>query len=354
MDLFPNFYGMLVGPPGSGKSVALSQIEKLLRQVPDIVIAPTNVSSASLIDALADAKRRIVRPASIPAYLEYNAITAIASELGVFLPAYEPSFINLLTKVYDGEPIEDRKRTRSVSVKIDKPILNFFSGTTPSYLNDLLPEGAWDQGYTSRSILVYSGDRPIRPPLRDDSYVLHQGLHDHLLYDLKSIGLISGQVTFESDAADAITDWHTGGGKPIPQHGKLLHYIPRRTAHLLKLCIISTISRGSLIISLQDFTTALGWLLEAEGTMPEIFKSMGSSGDYQAANDAWYTVYDYWTKQKRACPERILLSELRKKVPAHSVVRIMELMERAGQIEKVGVGIDGKSMFKPGLKNPVD
>lgn len=352
MDLFPNLYGILVGPPGSGKSIALAQAERMLRTVTELVIAPTNVSSASLIDALSDAKRRIVRPSSIPNYLEYNAITAIASELGVFLPAYEPSFINLLTKVYDGEPIEDRKRTRSVSVKIDKPIFNFFSGTTPSYLNDLLPEGAWDQGFTSRSILIYCGERRIIHPLRDDALILEEGLHGNLLYDLKSISAVSGRVTFESNAVDAITDWHTSGGQPVPKHGKLLHYIPRRTAHVLKLCIINTVSRGSLIISLQDFQQALDDLTEAESFMPEIFKSMGSSGDAMVSDDTWDLVFEYWTQKKAACPERVIIGFISRKAPYQSVLRIIELMVRSGRLEVVGSGTDGKSLYKPGPKHP--
>jgi len=351
MDLFPNLYLILVGPPGVGKSVVLSQSERLLRAIPDIVVAPSNVSSASLIDTLSDAKRRIVRPAAIPNYLEYNAVIAVASELGVFLPTYEPAFMNLLTKVYDGEPIEDRKRTRSVNVKIDKPILSLLSGTTPSYLNSLLPEGAWDQGFTSRSIPVYSGDRVILNPFQDEAFDRLEKLYGDLLYDIKSISTIVGRVNFESDASDAIIAWHSAGGPPVPEHGKLLHYIPRRTAHVLKLCIIAAVSRGGFVITLEDFERARGWLLEAENYMPEIFKAMISSPDGQMMDEVWEIVWKYWTKNKKAIPERMIVNYLGKRVPHHAVMRLIELMVRGGKIEPVGTGIDGKSMFKPGPKD---
>lgn len=346
-DLFPNLYVVLVGPPGIGKSAAIRTGERLLRLVQDIQVAPTNVSSASIIDALGDAKRQI----PFPVYTEFNAIVAFASEFGNFLPAYDSTIMNLLTKVYDGEPIEDRKRTKSISVKIDKPILSILGGTTPSYLNSFLPEGAWDQGFTSRSIFVYSGDRQIIDPFSESTeQVALERLYVNLLHDIKLIGKLSGRITFESGATEAIRTWHLAGGPPVPDHGKLLHYISRRTAHLLKLCMVAAVARGDLQISLADYQLALDWLIEAEALMPEIFKSMGSSSDSQVMEDTWHFIWTAWVKEKAPLPERRIVHFVQQRVPYHSVLRVIEIMVRSGVLEHCGPGPDGRATYKPAPK----
>src|SRR6476646_4910021 len=51
-QLFPNLYIVLVSPPGIGKSQIISRAENIIRQVPDIFVAPSSVTSASLVDTM--------------------------------------------------------------------------------------------------------------------------------------------------------------------------------------------------------------------------------------------------------------------------------------------------------------
>src|SRR3954468_5357256 len=79
-NLYPNLYTVLVGPPGVGKSAVLSQVERFLRAVPDIHVAPSSVSSASLVDSLVLANRKIIRPNDVPSFVQFHYLTAVASE----------------------------------------------------------------------------------------------------------------------------------------------------------------------------------------------------------------------------------------------------------------------------------
>ena len=124
-QLFPNQYIILVGPPGVGKSVVLSQAERMLRALTELRVAPSSVTTASLADAMAEAGRKIIRPMSTPNFIQFNSLQVVASELGVFLPVYDTSYINLLTKLYDGELSEERRRTGKVNhMKIDQTLLS--------------------------------------------------------------------------------------------------------------------------------------------------------------------------------------------------------------------------------------
>jgi hypothetical protein len=350
--LYPNLYIILVGPPGVGKSAVLSQVERILRTVPDLHVAPSSVSSASLVDSLVLANRKIIRPNEQPSFIQFHYLATVASELGVFLPVYDPLFMNSLTKFYDGEHYEERRRSSSVKhVRIEHPHLSIIGGTTPSYLNSFLPEGAWDQGFTSRTIFVYSGEPVFSEIFGDDEgFNRLEAEYLALLADLKRISGLYGKLSWEPDAATAISNWNRAGLPPVPEHNKLTHYNTRRLAHVIKLCMVSSVSRSSdLIISLHDYQTALGWLLEAETFIPDLFNSHGVSGDTAAIDDAWDFIFRaYNREEKKPVLEQRVVNFLRTKVPSHSILKVIEIMERSGII-KGEITTVGKA-FRPAPK----
>lgn len=335
-DLFPNLYIILVGPPGVGKSAILSTAERLLRAVPDIHIAPSSVSAASLVDSLTLAARKIIRPNDTPSFVQFHYLTAVASELGVFLPVYDPLFMNSLTKFYDGEHYEERRRTgKQNHTKLEHPHLSILGGTTPSYLNSFLPDGAWDQGFTSRTIFIYCGESVFTELFDDDEDTTADNrLYADLLHDLKSIFSLFGKFSWDKDAAGAISAWARADLPPVPEHPKLVHYNSRRLAHCIKLCMVASISRSNeLVITLEDYQTALEWLLTAEAYIPDIFSSHGIGGDAAAMEDTWHFLYQIWGKEKKPISEFRIVNYLRNKVPSHNIMKVIEIMVRSGDIK---------------------
>lgn len=351
-DLYPNLYTVLVGPPGVGKSAVLSIAEKFLRGVPDIHVAPSSVSSASLVDSLVLANRKIIRPNDTPSFVQFHYLTAVASELGVFLPVYDPLFMNSLTKFYDGEHYEERRRTGKVNhLKIEHPHLSILGGTTPSYLNSFLPDGAWDQGFTSRTNFIYSGESIFTELFSTSFDTQPETIYNSLLHDLKSVSGLFGKFEWSQEAAMAISEWNRAGLPPVPDHNKLVHYNSRRLAHTIKLSMIASIARGnSLIIELEDYQQGLGWLLDAEARVVDIFHSMGVAGDSAAINDTWDFIFRLHAKDKRPISEHRIVNFLRSKVPSHNVMRVIDVMSRSGMI-KLEM-LNGMNAYVPVSKLP--
>lgn len=333
MDLYPNLYTVMVAPPGIGKTIITALVEELWRGLTTHKVAPKSLTKASLIDSLADAHRAKTVITANSLHLDFHSLLVNAGELGVLIPAYDADFMNVLTDIYDGRQYEERRRGKDLHITIKRPQLNLLAACTPSYLNGMLPEGAWDQGFLSRTFLIFSGERTTRDLFAED--IVDQELYNRLKSDLRDISDLAGQMAFAPEAKSAIRAWHQAGGPPVPDHPKLTHYLTRRSAHLLKLCIVASCAASdSRFIELAHYQTALGWLLEMESFLPDIFKALGSRGDGQHIEEAWHFLYKIWMARQEPIPEHRLFGYLSERVPSYAVIKIVELMERSGQIEK--------------------
>lgn len=320
--LFPNLYTFLVGHPGVGKTRTVYAAREYLAKIPEFHIAPTSMTTASMVDALTDSKRVIIRPPDAP--IEYNSMMICADELGAFMHQYDKEIIAVLSSFYDQHPYGQNRRGKEIKIKIQSPQLNILAGSTPSNLIEFMPEGAWLQGFTSRIIMVFSDERIVG----DDFAVPSRGPNQELIHDIAIINNLAGQFEVTADYRNAVGNWRELGEPPQPNHPKLTHYNTRRRVHLYKLSMVSAIDRSNtLLLTKDDFNRAMGWLLEAEQLMPDIFKAGASNADQRAIEEIYHYVLTLGKVH-----ETKLVRFVQERVPAHAVMRVIENMMRAGQL----------------------
>lgn len=351
--LYPNQYIFLIGPAGVGKSLCTALSYDLLSEIrtPEspIHVAPTSVTKASLADAINKAERRIVKLNETPPITAFNSLQVIANELGVFLPAWDGDFMSTLTDLWDNGRYHETRRTSKIEINIPKAQLNILSATTPAYLNSLLPEGAWEFGFMSRVINIYSGETEYTDIFAE---LDHDGAaYKSLAADLADIYSIWGEFSVTDEVKEAINTWARQGFRPRPDHPKLTHYTTRRLAHLLKLCIVaSAASSSERVITLDHYAEALDWLVEAESYMPDIFKALKVGGDARAIEECWHFAYQYFMRHNKApVPEHLLITYLGERVPAHSVDRILDVMVRAQLLTKKFLSTGGQG-YEPKVR----
>lgn len=334
--LYPNVYVFLVGHPGVGKTRTINAATAFVRELPEFHLAPTSMTMASMVDALTDAKRSLVIPPD--PVVEYNSMFIAADELTAFMHKFDEEIIGGLTTFYDPNiPYGQNRRGKELKIKIKSPQLNILSGTTPSNLIKFMPEVAWDQGFTSRVIMVFSDERPMGDIFAQSVKTLPADMLD----DLKQINSLYGQFNATQEYRDLVNYWRQSGAKPVPTHPKLVHYATRRPAHILKLSMIAALDRGNqLTLTREDFNIAMNWLVEAETTMPEIFKAGGVGADAKAMEEIQHFILASDRGQGVAEPKIIRFAAER--IPAHSVIRVLEVMEQSGMIVKVGEGKFGQ------------
>lgn len=315
----------LIGHPGTGKTRSIRAALNLIQEIPEPHIAPTSLTASALVDSLLENKRFIANLPDPP--IEYNTMMIAADELGTFIHKYDDEMISVLTAFYDPTPYGHNRRGKEIKIKIKKPQLNILCGSTPSNLLRFMPEGAWDQGFTSRIIMVFSDERIVG----DDFAATARELSKDLLHDLKAINAVVGEFGVTEDYRNLVNLWRQQGEAPAPNHPKLIHYNSRRRAHLYKLSMVAALDRGEvLLLTRDDFNRAMNWLVEAEAWMPEIFKAGAVGADSVAMEEAAHFIL---TAGPKGMIEQKVVNFLRERIPAHSVMRSLEIMERSGLVK---------------------
>lgn len=350
-NLYPNQFIWLIGPPGVGKTVLTSIVTLLWRAVGDINVAPSNASSASFLDALRAKEKRIIQmnnPA-MPFPESYHAIAASINELGVLINQYDNELIATLTDLYDGKEYSERKRGLKLEYTLTAPCVNMIACGTPSFLGDLLPDGAWTQGMMSRVSIIYSGIAR-RPPLFGGAET-NKKMFERLKRDAKEINKMMGEMKFEPAAMAALSAWYDAGGPPIPDHPKLESYNIRRTAKLLKLCMVAcAASSDKPYITTEHYQTALGWLIESEKFMPEVFKAMTSGSQTEVVKELWFATYNYFVKHKEGMPENLVYEHLSRRIPLQQIKPLMEGLLQAKVFEAKLDPLKDIKLWKPKAK----
>ena len=331
--LHPNLFCFIVAHPGVGKTRSIRAAKKYYMETPEPHPSPTSMTAASMIDALGRAKRKIVLTVNGEMdTLEYNSMFIVADELQAFMKSYDEEAAATMSTFYDVDAYGQERRHDEFKVKIAKPQLNIICGATPSVLMRYMPEGAWEQGFTSRTIMVFSDERQIG----DDFAEVNTDLNPDLLHDLNSIAGLVGQFEITEEYRNAITGWRKLGEVPVPSHPKLIHYATRRRVHLYKLSMVSAIDRSdTLLLTKDDFNRAMGWLLEAEVTMPDIFKAGAGNADARAMDEIYHFVLTMGAKGP--VPERKIIAFAKEHIPLHSIERVIGIMERADMIRAVSM-----------------
>lgn len=333
--LYPHLYTILVAPPGIGKSKILNKAREMLVALkPNVHVAYSSLTAASLIDNLNDAVRRNTRPDAIPAVVIDNCLSIVSSELGVLLPTYDPSFMNTLQDLYDCTPYSQKRRGRDISIEIKNPQLSILAACTPAYLQGTLPEGAWAEGFTARCIFVFSGERMIGDFFNETSE--EPAANEEMITRLRAINSIYGRIQFSAEAKAYINAWHTGGEPPMPDHPKLLHYCTRRVLNLAKLSMIAAVSQGSsTMVEVEHVERALEWLIEVEHYIPDIFKSMDNTSHAQILKDVWHYVFDTYRREgQKPVNEHRILTFISTRVPAYAVKPTLDVLEKAGYLQR--------------------
>jgi hypothetical protein len=270
---YANLYVMLVGPPGSGKSV-INVVRDLWDMTRDeLGVAPAFYSGAndSTKAALFDALNNASQIHASTQY-KYHCLLLPIEEFSNSFSKFEADILAFLTTIYDAPPFFKEFRRKTGETRIDYPLITALFGYQPALLEKILMKDAQDQGFLRRSILVWNEVADRISPFNAPS--VNTALQSIICQRLSEISIICGEMEWSEAAKDFLNKWHTNGGPPRPLHEDLKNYNTSRTQFLMKLSMIASMSESpSMSIQFSHVERALEWLLEVENVMPNAFNS---------------------------------------------------------------------------------
>jgi hypothetical protein len=286
----PNFYIILVGPPGVvSKSTSIRGGFSLLERIPEIKFGPQSATWQALFEALTQSEE-VVEINNEPHIM--SCLTCSVSELGTFLRTDDKEFVAQLIDMWDGQLTTFARRTRmDGELKARNPWLNIVACTTPSWIVENCPTSMIGGGLFSRIMFVY-GDkkkRLVAYPSRDVEPEGFKQEEEDLVHDLIQISTLKGHYDLEETAFAWGENWYRELYEARPEHlngERFGGYVARKQAHLHKLAMVLAASkRDALIITSDDLSEADFYLSLVEKDMARVFESVGQSQSGRQAGE---------------------------------------------------------------------
>lgn len=281
----PNFYIILVGPPGvASKSTTIRIGTSLLEGVPGIHFGPQSMTWQSLTQSMEEAVEYVkyVDSKGLDALQAMSPLTCSVPELGTFLKMDDTALVDVLISMWDGQ-LENwgHKTKTSGNIEIKNPWLNLLACTTPSWLEQHFPTSMIGGGLTSRIMFIY-GDKKRHLVAYPDEQIPEDDYYGHrkmLIEDLQRIALLSGNYQLTPAARKWGTQWYERlwANRPTDMaNDRYSGYISRKQTHIHKVAIVlAAAQREQLIIEESDLIEADALLASIEPHMIKVFESVG-------------------------------------------------------------------------------
>lgn len=282
----PNFYIVLVGPPGIvTKSTTIRAGMRLLEQVKGVNFGPPSITWQKLADNLAAAVEHldVTDSQGNQVLIPMSCLTIPVSELGTFLKIDDASLIDVLVDLWDGQLTQWGHSTKtSGTTEIKNPWLNIIGCTTPSWLKAHFPEHLIGGGLTSRIVFVF-GETKRKLSAYPDEFIAdadYRSMEAKLVEDLKEIASLKGSYSISSEARAWGHKWYADHWKTErPSHmasDRYGGYLARKQTHIHKLAIVLAAAQSSTMVIEKNHLEEASMLLEStEPHMLKVFESIG-------------------------------------------------------------------------------
>lgn len=294
---YPNFYVILVAPPGVvSKSTTAGIGMSLLKKVPDIKFGPDVVTWQALVTGFAESTMTYEYEG---AYHAMSALTIESSEFGNLLNPSDKEMVDLLVSLWDGKQGVFEKKTKGSGCdSVENPWINLIACTTPSWIAGHFPEYMIGGGFTSRCVFVYA-DKKARLVAYPNQIVPDNLIQTatQLIEDLTQISQLVGSYQLTPKALAWGEKWYANHYESKHLHlddDRFGGYLARKQTHIHKLAMVLAAAESSIMeITDEHLAVADTMVTDLEQDMQFVFSKIGKS------EDAIYTERLIWYVQKR-------------------------------------------------------
>lgn len=287
--IFPNLYTLLLGGPGTRKSVAIKQAHRVATATGYAHMSKTRTTREKfLVDLqglqdgaeLQDGDFILGQDPDAP-----REVFICCDEFMEFIGIKNMAFIQLLGVLFDYDldvPYEDGTKNTQ-SIKIKDPTVSILGGMTPQNFAMSFPPEILGQGFFSRILIIHGEPSGVKYTIPPPKCPIKQQAMMEALQRATICG--TGLIKYTPAAFEILDDiYQRHADKYFVQDARFTSYHNRRFLHLLKLCMLTAFSRGSSEIDAEDVVYANTTLAYAERFMPRALGEFGKSQTSEVAN----------------------------------------------------------------------
>lgn len=278
----PNFYLLIVGPPGAKKTTSIGMGMRFLSRVEGLDFGPESVTWQQMITHLAKAKETYNVD---DAPFEASCCTISLNEFGTFFDPANRELVDNLTNIWDSKLGTLKKETKTMGDdEVINPWLNIAAGTTPGWMADNFSSKLMRSGFASRPVFLWE---PIAPEEKDVPYPSRRVvcsnpalLEADLLARLQQIAQLSGEFRLTEEAYQWGERWYKAYRAAQRSMGSEQEaaFYERKQTHLHKLAMVICAATDSFpTITVEHLQEADARLNDLQDDVKTIFGFVGQT-----------------------------------------------------------------------------
>jgi len=338
-NLYPNFYIVLVGPPGGRKGTAMKYGKGLLRELKVQLSSDSLGSIQTLYKELMESTGTYRTEDGV--ILEHRSLSVWSEEFQVFLHNSDQRLIPNLTDLFDSPDVWRYSTLKRGLEDLSKCWLNILGAITPSLLQGNLNREVAGGGLISRMIFVVGYGKRKKVPVTFLSQEEEQ-LRDHLLADLEQIKQLAGPFRPTAKFIEEYSKWYMSNESTAGVGSeKFVGYNERRATHLRKLCMVMSASKSDdMVLKKEHLDRALYILRHTEREMPNAFYGLGKGAHAQTLAEMLTFINDH-----KRCNTQEVYSEFLFDASRPELESYLDILQNAGHI-KLEKSLSGKTMVE--------
>jgi len=279
----PNFYILLVGPPGLiRKSTSINIGLSMLAKIPGINFGADSTTWQALITDMASKHELVTIDGEM---IPMTCITLGLDEFGSFYDPTDRDMSDALTHLWDTKARTFRKMTKGGGDEVlENPFINLIGCTQPNWLTTNMPESFAGGGLASRFVYLYEDGTNIKDiayphrasGAKKDRIAQARNSLETRLYD---IAAYKGPYTVTDAALEWGEDWYMRDRATLRESGfnsMVAWFAGRNQVMLHKLAMVISAARGRFpLIDVPELQEAQRRLTEIQTDALRIFGYVG-------------------------------------------------------------------------------
>lgn len=357
--LYPNLYGCFVGSAAVGKGVILGEVNRFLthhkrikgyegreEQASDVEkikkrsslynVGPQDVTYQAYTQALSEGTDHFRHEVQGKKRLyAHTSMVFILEELETLFKKgdNDERLHKMLLTAFDCKDFQYKTKHQG-DFEIHNPCVGILAGVTPDSLGKLFAKGILNDGFVSRTLLLFENegrDRSFFLRQPDDSMYKDREI---LLEQVLKLSKVFGPLTVPNDVVSFLEHWHeTEHKKAIKLSSqRMLTYMNRKQVQILKLAAAYHFSDStSLTLTLPSFQKALAFLAKIE---PKLSFGLSSTGRNELERSAKEVLRYIESRPTGSIVE--LFIEFKAELTLAELTVILEQLEFLGKISREG------------------